>query len=65
MLILISMRIAIMESRRESNLLELGKKRRVKNSNLCIYIYGDLPIIKLHLLMMQPGKPRLDRKSVV
>ena len=64
MLIWISVRIAFMENRRESDFSELGKKRRVKNWSLCIQMYGDLLryhflatlIIMLLLLMMQQEK---------
>ena len=53
-----------MENRRESDLSELGKKRRAKNWILCIQMYGDVLryylsvalIIMLLLLKMQLEK---------
>ena len=64
MLIWISVRIAFMENKRESDFSELGKKRRAKNWSLCIQMYGDLLkyhlsvalVIMLLLLMMQLEK---------
>jgi len=55
-----------MENKRESDSLELGKKRRAKNYSLCIQMYGDLLryhlsvalVIMLLLLMLQPEKTR-------